>query len=429
MPDLENNEQNEITQEEMASHGCVVGLCGLGFLGGGVSGLGLSGYGLVTGDQNASTLGTSLLYYGVGGSIATLCASEFSARLYRRYFPEPIRTEREKILHQYSKKESKNPNFLFDASDNFIVSFDDASKIRKKLKESPDIAPKNVVEYLDSNLPEVLALFQLDQPEGFQVVHVTTGGGLSKFFAAGLHFGKQDGEFSTHKWSEAYFNKVFPQPLRHTQSEHFGIYDIAVHEALGHGIAQVGLKVGSEAFQLVTEGIPTYVDRVIKNENPHDEFRYNLFLIGNERFTNMSGRWTLDEMPHSQIVKVAQKPAFLRDMSLVKSFSLDSTIGTTDRLPYMRGCSFIDYFLNSYGLQAFKQLVGQVNKSNFHSRLQDLTSKTVEQLESEWKEVVLAENFFDNPFIRQNECDLDAQLREKYHKQRLQILEVLKKLA
>lgn len=354
--------------------------------------------------------------------------------------------ERSKIVANL-KKEQEKGKVLYAETDNFIVVYRDIPKIYRKFDSWLDTHPRALAQHLEIKLEEAKEHFQFDIPDTFQVVEVKSGGLL----LGGYHTGKRRGILSLKEWEHARYSKVFSEKRKDAFVEP-AIYSTAVHEAIGHGIIDKEL-IGEYAtppykrkpeLNFLIEAIATYTEYTLSGADPHDYFRDAMREVALLQFAGLDGKWKLgsltEEQTRKRVKKVSKagvgfsvsevfklKGDGLKDAESVKPKDGDNLNDLFAR--YSRGGSFVKFMVDRYGIETFKRWTSQLNSSDFFESLEQVTGKTVSEIEREWKDEVLTDLFLDNPITEERERGLREETKRERAGQRKLIMDLYRKYS
>ena len=345
--------------------------------------------------------------------------------------------------------EQAQGRLLFAETDHFIVVYRDIPEIYREFAGWMDTHPAALAQHLEAALGEAKDLFRVTLQDTFQVVEVKKGG---LFSLGGVHTGGKRRLLSLKEWEHARFSQVYSRKRRAGFTEP-AIYGFAVHEAIGHGVIGRAL-FGDEVFRkapnkispeldFFLEGIATYTQYSLSGVDPHDYMRQAMLDAALLRFTDLTGRWRLGTLPEDEMIEHVRRFSRNDGFSISGVFKLQQrgegrgeSQDTTDKVDlkalfakYSRGGSFVKFLIDRYGVEAFKQFSRQASSGDFFASLVQVTGRTVEAIEREWKEAVLTDAFLYNPMIEAAERGLSAGRRSELETQRRSILDVYREYS
>lgn len=327
--------------------------------------------------------------------------------LLKRKIPPTHLQERQKVIDGIRYDGIRNRDIHFAESPHFIVVFKDTEPYKDF--GAPGLeGPEDLAYYLEGGLKIATDAFGIETPDTFQVLQIKRGGRFMSMVHSGLHFGNREGQFKFKEWDHARFSE---SGTRGKSKALFTpkAYTVALHEAIGHGVLAPALL--SEEGQLIpflNEGLSTYIEYVASGRNPHDYLIGQMFDHGLEKFQNLLGEWK--EMTPEQTASALTKQG-ISDISVANLFRLISEKedvtkrdyasvknGTPNHADYTKGGSFTKYFIDRFGVEAYKRWAGSVTRTGFVPSLEDATGLTLKEIESGWKQEVL-KGFMTSPEI------------------------------
>lgn len=346
--------------------------------------------------------------------------------------------ERKELIDKFDKRIAKDFSFRYWASNNFLVAFEDTYSLEKKI--GPERTPEALANFLEEKLAFFQNHFGVDLPDTFQVVNLVKGG-IFRFIEGGTHLGGSKGMLAFKSYEHARFNKVIHKKRKNEFSDEPIVYQFAVHETIGHGyIEPVVLpsweKLEQKPVQFLREGLATYIELKAVGVNLHDYMGKQILAAADMAFTDLFGGWRLGSLTEEELkAKFSRVQGYL-GVKMDSIFKLrENTKIKKELLDYMNlhnyygGGSFTTYMIDIYGIDKYKQWVKNINEENFISSLEEVTGKPIEDIEEEWKQIVLSGSVINNGMVEREEVKLDEAEKEKRFAMRQQIKEVFKKYS
>lgn len=334
-----------------------------------------------------------------------------ASEMYTSAVSQALKQERDRekcaVIEKFRAEQEREPSIKIGQSEKFVVVYRDAPKIYESFGAWIDTDPSALAEYLEQRLAALAEHFRVTVPNRFYVVEVIKGAMFKVLYRSGEnmwnvsrhHFPESDG---VKFWDYANFSKVYSRWSYTDKKGKPNIYKVAVHEALGHGFIEKELiPDDTPEIHFLIEGLASYVQYAGAGLNPHDYFREILVILAEGHFSSLFYGWVLDRDSPKEITKKMreQDPIF---GSLMDAFFLDgpkSNIFGAGMFKktgdYPRGCSFVKYLIDSYGVDMFKDWIYQVTRENFFSSLELMTRKSMPVIEEEWKQEVLNREFLE----------------------------------
>ncbi len=307
--------------------------------------------------------------------------------------------ERQKIIDGLDLDRIKHPDIHYAQSPHFIVIFQD-NKIYEDFDTPTLQGPEDMAYYLEGGLKIAKDLFQIEMPDTFQVVRVSRRdrNGLIN----GLHtYGRESPTSSS--WSHARFSKTTTRKKPDSELTP-AAYTTSLHEAIGHGILAPAL-FSKEAYFIpfLHEGLATFFDHFGSGKDAHDYLRLHMINHARDKFTDFMGEWK--KISDDQLIKMINQKG-RTDFSIANCFSLssetDNILDRYDTSPndsdYLKGGSFIKYFIDTFGVNNFKRWVGNVNRQNFIQSMEEISGLSIGEIEAGWKKSVL-DNFIESQAV------------------------------
>lgn len=313
------------------------------------------------------------------------------------------------IIKGLKEKQQQKPDLRFASSPHFTVVYQDLKQTGQKLEPFMDTDPASLAKILEYSLPRVLNHFQIRDNNSLQVVDVAGSpkdGRNSKL--AGSYDGESSNEHKIRSPKHAKFSRAFPVKGQSGPYPYF--YSSAVHEAIGHGFVEQELLAawtpdGQNPYFFMAEGIANYVTDYVLRINPHVEFGNELLNLY-DAIDNMTNNDLSNPLSPFRAKAFAQRILDGFDFSLSQAFDLKNAFGQqpsdkTKWVPnnyYLRGPSFVKYFIDTYGMQNFHAITSGLNlkQPNFYRALIDVTQKPLEEIREEWKNTVLKKGIMRN---------------------------------
>ena len=306
--------------------------------------------------------------------------------------------ERQRVIDGIRFDSIRNRDIHYAQSPHFIVVFKD-NKPYLDFDAPTMEGPEDLAYYLEGGLKIATDTFELEPPDTFQVLQVKRGGRFMSLVQHGLHYGNRMGQFKFEEWDHARFSKVSPRGKSKALFTPT-VYTVALHEAIGHGyLAPALLAEEAQLIPFLNEGLSTYIEYVASGRNPHDYLRMEMFQHGLDRFQNIWGKWK--NMTDEQIRAAIAKKTLGSSLSVRNTFKLTrhgedvarrsytSVRNGFSPVDYSKGGSFIKYFIDRFGIEAFKKWAAKVDRKNFVASMEEITGVNSGEIEQGWKEEVL----------------------------------------
>ena len=353
--------------------------------------------------------------------------------------------ERKKLLYQLEKDQKKG-KLLFASTDNFIVIYKDIPTIYRKSGSWLDTHPKSLADFLEIKLKSAINHFQLDPPQNIQVVEAKKGFILS---SQGQYTDNTKGVLSFKEWENTKFSHVYSNRRRQEGFKEPIIYQSAIHEAIGHGVLMNNFlteeavnAIGENAgLSFIKEGLAVYAEYYLSGLDTHDYLRSMMEYHARMQLSNLDWDLKIDNLTKKQIKKRVQKVGFV-GFSIAGVFSLSnkdlspSSINSNNKEElnsffgkYYRGGSFVKYFIDRYGMSTFKNWTKSLNTKNFYVSLEEVSRKSIKDIEQEWRDDVLTEKLFNNPIIEDEERKLTEDQKQKRLNERKDIFHLYKQYS
>lgn len=310
-----------------------------------------------------------------------------------------VKSERMQIIDRLDREAQYNPNLKYSTTNHFIVVYRGGEDVYKGFGGFLDTHPSSLAEFLESKSGEVAKHLQIDLPDAFQVVEVKKGGVLT-IGDSGLHFHNRTRTFSSKEWENARFSWVRPGQAK--ESSLPGIYGTAAHEAIGHGqVSEVIFPnpLHTEKNDFLAEGLANYCSDIALGTDSHQRFVGEMLKAAERQFVDFRGKWSLDSQSPEQIGKKVQKRSMGTFVPINSAFRLydpqkstgieqNKFLGPKDEY-YYQGASFIKFVMDKFGPNVLKDWLRDATKDNFYSSLEGLTGTSFNEMQREWREIVL----------------------------------------
>jgi len=332
--------------------------------------------------------------------------------------------EREQILAELDEEREKG-RISFAESEHFIV----VHAGRLNLGSWLDSDPIALAHFLEQKLELASVKFGINVPsEKFQVVRVKNG----RVDEGGVHTRGHKKIFQKSH-IHALFNGIQQRKATRNPSGMPNFYSLAVHEAIGHGFlmdnifpqwnisdvtfptlrsstaeidAYKQLQKKTRRIGFLTEGLSGNVEYEAEGLNPHDYFALELVTSVMTSFRGFRGGWKISDFKDPDFSSFASKKGFPALFSVDQAFSLNGAEESTRFISemfnisaYNRGASFIEYMLDKFGKDAFRDWAKGVYQDNFISTLEAHTQMSQHDFELSWMEAVLSRISFENLLI------------------------------
>lgn len=321
--------------------------------------------------------------------------------------------ERNKLVDSLGRESKRKHNFLYSATDHFVVIYRDVPDIYKVFGTWIDTDPDSLAQFLESKLPKVLSHFDLKEPKMFQIINVRKESFLN-IFEGGRHVGSKKNSPTLA------YNDVFSKKSQASEGSVFliedepFIYSTAIHESIGHGVVSTALMGSLEnkarGIRFLEEGLAAYATDIANDRSSHQVVQKVIahdvsWVLGKKGMSASEDEVKYEFEKAGNFLTTSGIP--LKDFFKLKSAKFDAskTAGSEGGgleiiFTYYRGASFVKYLVDAFGIGKFKSWIKDVSSDNFYDSLSKTFGVSVEELEKGWRDSVLIEDFTQNPFLK-----------------------------
>lgn len=322
---------------------------------------------------------------------------------------EAFKLERQQVVEKWRKKAEKDKDMEIAEFPNFLVAFEDISRIRQRNPQWLETNPRAYGQFLQDHLEITSQRFNLPKEHFFMVARVKGKKNLFEFFAGGHYSGGFESHFDMDPDKFTGYARIYADSRRGEQGFAKNLpsyYPIAYHEVFGHGFVE-GQTYGDTQRErppvFLVEGLAEYVSQQLQGVNSHDTYARDLVRIFTrdletkkpEKIWELSG-WS-GGMKLKDVVNLSRETK--KGPYDIDTFSWLSI--------YAKGASFHQFLADRIGVEGIKDLHNETNKTNVLEKVAERLGKPIQQLEGEWLQEII-DHLRENPLITEDRYKKNA---------------------